>query len=38
MLLFGTKAKAWVSSLFIIINVFGVEKLHEVKKEHKGSK
>lgn len=32
-LLFGTKAKAWVLSLFIIIiNLFGVEKLHEVKQ------
>lgn len=31
-LLLGTKAKAWVLSLFIIINLFGVEKLHEVKQ------
>lgn len=32
-LLLGTKAKACVLSLFIIINLFGVEKLHEVKQK-----
>lgn len=31
-LLLGTKEKAWVLSLFIINNLFGVEKLHEVKQ------